>query len=525
MTELERTELETSTAAFASQLSIPYYDTRAELDIVPLIGKLTLEGMAAYKIVPLKATKTELVLGITENTDRSQLDALKARLSAYAISFQFISRYGWDSIYRRFGLSDYLRMISTVDYKWLEQKLVTAEPKLMFEPLAQLAYLIGASDIHLEPGEISARVRFRIDGTLQPILEIPRERYDLLTSDLQLRAGAKWNADTPQSGRVSLELDSKEGGIEQVNMRLETIPSLHGQDVVIRLFNRAAGYMKIENIHLTPAQEAALIKAIAHPKGLILAVGPTGSGKTSTLYSIMNHLNSPNSKLVSLEDPVEYELKGVIQIPVRSDEKESFTEKLRAVLREDPNVVMIGEIRDADTAKTALQAALTGHLVLSSFHAASAATAVTRLMDMNGQNSLLASALRMIMAQRLVRKLCISCKVSYEPTKLELLQIKTSLHGLAESIQPKVEALKLFKPVGCNKCNNFGYTGRIVIVEQLQMTVEMEDLIGSSTKATTASAIELLATKQGMHTLIQNGVFAAITGDTSLDEVYRAIGD
>jgi len=525
MTEQERTELETSASQFASQISVPYYDSRAELDIVPLIGKLTLEGMNAYKIVPLAATKTELTLGITDNTDRSQLDGLKARLSAYTVTFQFISRYGWDAIYRRFGLSDYLRMITTSDYKWLEQKLINAEPKLMFEPLAQLAYLIGASDIHLEPGETSARVRFRIDGTLQPILEIPRDRYDLLTSDLQLRAEAKWNADTPQSGRVSLELGSKEGGTEQVNMRLETIPSLHGQDVVIRLFNRSAGYMKIENIHLPAKQEEALLKAISHPKGLILTVGPTGSGKTSTLYSIMNHLNSPNSKLVSLEDPVEYELKGVIQIPVKSEEKESFTEKLRAVMREDPNVVMIGEIRDADTAKTALQAALTGHLVLSSFHAASAATAVTRLMDMNNQNSLLASALRMIMAQRLVRKLCEVCKSPYEASKAELLEIKTSLYGLKAAEMPKLEGLKLFKAVGCNKCNNFGFRDRIVIVELLQMTREMEDLIGSSTKATTSSAIEHLATSQGMFTLIQNGVLAAISGNTTLEEVYRAIGD
>jgi type II secretory ATPase GspE/PulE/Tfp pilus assembly ATPase PilB-like protein len=525
MTELERTQLETATAQFAAQISIPYYDSRTELDIVPLIGRLTLEGMAAYKIIPLAATKTEMVLGISENTDRSQLDALKARLSAYTLSFRYVSSYGWDQIFRRYSLSDYLKMIATGDYSWLEQKLINAGPKVMFEPLSQLAYLIGASDIHLEPGDTSARVRFRIDGTLQPILTIPRERYDLLTSDLQLRAGAKWNADTPQSGRVSLELTSKSGATEQVNMRLETIPSLHGQDVVIRLFNLAAGFMQIKNIHLPAAQEAALLKAISHPKGLILAVGPTGSGKTSTLYSIMNHLNSPNSKLVSLEDPVEYELAGVIQIPVRSDEKESFTEKLRAVLREDPNVVMIGEIRDADTAKTALQAALTGHLVLSSFHAASAATAVTRLMDMNGQNSLLASALRMIMAQRLVRKLCESCKTAYEPSKAEILQIKTSLHGLAAAVQPKLEGLKLFKAVGCSKCNNFGYSGRLVVTEQLETSPEMESLIGSGTVATTASAIELLATQQGMITLAQNGVLSAIAGITTLEEVYRAIGD
>jgi type II secretory ATPase GspE/PulE/Tfp pilus assembly ATPase PilB-like protein len=199
MTDQERATIETATASFAEQIKLPYFDTRTEIDIVPLIGKLTLDGMNAYKIVPIKAVATELVLGISESTDRSQLDGLKARLSAYTVSFVFISTVGWEQLYRRFGLSDFVRMVETGEYKWLQDKLTTAEPKLMFEPLAQLAYLIGASDIHLEPGAMGARVRFRIDGTLQPILEIPRERYDLLTSDLQLRAGAKWNANTPQS--------------------------------------------------------------------------------------------------------------------------------------------------------------------------------------------------------------------------------------------------------------------------------------------------------------------------------------
>lgn len=525
MTTQERQQIEAATASLAAQLKLPYLDTRTEIDIVPLVGKLTQEGMIAYHIVPVGLKGTELTLGISDTTDRSQLDGLRTRLSAYTLTFALISTPGWDELLRRFGLSDYIRMVETGDYTWLTDTLTKAEPKKMFEPLAQLAYLIGASDIHLEPGAEAARVRFRLDGTLQPIIQVPRERYDLLTSDLQLRAGAKWNADTPQSGRVSLELVSQAGTTEQVNMRLETIPSLHGQDVVIRLFNLAAGFMTIDHINLPQDQKAVLLAAIAHPRGLVLVVGPTGSGKTSTLYSVMNHLNSPNSKLVALEDPIEYELPGVIQIPVRSEESESFADKLRAVMREDPNVVMIGEIRDADTAKTALQAALTGHLVLSSFHASSAATAITRLMDMNGQNSLLASSLRLVMAQRLVRKLCAACKATYAPSEAELLSIRTSLRDLAPAALPPLEGLKLYRATGCNQCHHLGFRGRIAVVEQLQMTPELESLIGTATQATTASAIELLATQQGMVTLAQRGVLIAVSGETTLEEVYRAIGN
>jgi type II secretory ATPase GspE/PulE/Tfp pilus assembly ATPase PilB-like protein len=339
-----------------------------------------------------------------------------------------------------------------------------------------------------------------------------------------MRAGVKWGGDDPQGGRVSLSIINDDGDESQLNMRLETIPSLHGEDVVIRLFNLSIKYLTLKNLQLSKHHQEVLLRCVAHPRGMVMTVGPTGSGKTSTLYSIMNHLNNPEIKIVTLEDPIEYELTGISQVPVRSDNQELFMSKLRAVLREDPNIIMIGEIRDADTAKTALQAALTGHLVLSTFHATNAAAAISRLMDMIGENVLLASSIKLIMAQRLVRKLCDVCKTHTLATKAELLQIKAALEDLPESDYPSLEGLKLSKPVGCPACHHFGYNGRINIVEQLEITPKMEALIAKGT-ATTSIAIEQAAIKEGMVTILQDGVIKAIQGITTLEEIYVQVGE
>jgi type II secretory ATPase GspE/PulE/Tfp pilus assembly ATPase PilB-like protein len=522
MNETERAKAEVATHAWADQVNLPYFDTTKAIEVRPLLGKLTLAGMDAYQIVPLAITGTALTVGINDKTDRAQLDNIKARLAAYQVTFVVVSQPGWHQIYNRIQLGVNQSAIEG-NYSSFNDRVNNAEPKKQFEVIAQLAFQLGASDIHLEPSEDRARIRFRIDGTLHPIITLSHERYDLLTSDLQMRAGAKWGGDVPQAGRIQIPLISPEGEIGPVNMRLETIPSLHGQDVVIRLFTLNVAYLKLDALALSQKQRELLTRLISHPRGLILTVGPTGSGKTSSLYAIINQLNTPETKIVTLEDPVEYELEGVSQLPVRSEDAQLFMDKLRAVLREDPNIIMIGEIRDADTAKTALQAALTGHLVLSTFHAASSATAVTRLMDMIGENPLLASSVRLVMAQRLLRRLCPDCRTSSAPTAEEMLEIKTALHDLAPELQPKYETIKLNRPKGCPKCHNFGYRGRVGLFEQLEITPEMEVLIGRGAAAT-SQAIETLAVKEGMVTLLQDGVLKAIAGETSLAEVYQAVG-
>lgn len=524
MDTAQRDQLETATAGFAVQLGIPYFDTRQPIDIKPLVGKLTLVGMQAYGIVPIALDGNKLTIGTSEETDRAQLESLRHRLAGYQVEFVFISQFGWNRLFNRFSVASNADILESGDFSALDEQLMNIEPKFMFEPLAQLAYQLGASDIHVEPGEHDARIRFRIDGTLHPITTLPKDRYDLFASDLQMRAGVKWGGDEPQGGRVSLQIINDEGDQAQLNMRLETIPSLHGEDVVIRLFNLSVKYLTLDNLQLTPQHRETLLRCVSHPRGMVMAVGPTGSGKTSTLYSVMNYLNNPEIKIVTLEDPIEYELTGISQIPVRTDNQQLFTDKLRAVLREDPNIIMIGEIRDADTARTALQAALTGHLVLSTFHANNAAAAVARLMDMIQENPLLASSVKLIMAQRLVRRLCDACKQGVEPTPAELSQIKAALEGLSETDYPALDGLLLYQPVGCPVCHHFGFQGRINILEQLEITPKIEELIARGT-AITAEAIEQAAIKEGMITLLQDGVIKAMQGLTPLDEIYVQVGE
>jgi type II secretory ATPase GspE/PulE/Tfp pilus assembly ATPase PilB-like protein len=526
MTDEQRAEIEIATAALAEQIGIEYFDTRPKIDISPLLGKLTIQGMEAYGIVVLALTSNVLTLGINEGTNRDLLDTLTARLAGYEVGYRLISIIGWTRLFNRYAIAQNGDVLESGDFSIFSERLATLEPKFMFEPLAQLAFQLGASDIHIEPGQKSARIRFRIDGTLHPILELTTQRYELFASDLQIRANVKWGSDEPQGGRLSTRAINDDGDEVDLNMRLETVPSLHGQDVVIRIFNLSEKYLTLENLQLTKSQQATLERAVAHPRGMVLAVGPTGSGKTSTLYSIMNHLNNPEVKIVTLEDPIEYELEGISQVPVHSENQQSFIDKLRAVLREDPNIIMIGEIRDADTGKTALQAALTGHLVLSTFHASSAAAAVSRLLDMvGGENPLLASSIRLIEAQRLVRQLCPHCRSKSSPTKQQLLEMKTVLEGLDADLLPNFEHIKINRAVGCDKCHHFGYLGRLSLVEQLVMTPQLETLITRATSATTTLAIEEVARRDGMITLLQDGILKVIEGKTSLEEVYAAVGE
>ena len=520
----QRDEIESAAEGFATQLGMPYFDTRKKIDIKPLIGKLTLVGMEAYGIVPIALDGNKFTIGTSEETDRDQLPSLTQRLAGYKVEYVFISQFGWNRLFNRFTVAGNNDILDSGDFSLINQQLLNIEPKFMFEPLAQLAYQVGASDIHIEPGEHDARIRFRIDGTLHPITTIPKDRYDLFASDLQMRAGVKWGGDEPQGGRVSLGVINDDGDEAQLNMRLETIPSLHGEDVVIRLFNLSIRYLTLKNLQLSKHHLDVLLRRVSHPRGMVMTVGPTGSGKTSTLYSIMNELNNPEVKIVTLEDPIEYELIGISQVPVRSDNQQLFMEKLRAVLREDPNIIMIGEIRDADTAKTALQAALTGHLVLSTFHATNASAAISRLMDMIGENPLLASSVKLIMAQRLVRRLCDNCKATVEPTKEQLAQIKAVVETLPAGSYPPLDTLQLAEPVGCQICHHFGYTGRINIIEQLEITPKMEALIAKGTAAT-AVAIEQAAVKDGMITILQDGVLKAMAQITTLEEVYAQVGE
>jgi len=296
----------------------------------------------------------------------------------------------------------------------------------------------------------------------------------------------------------------------------------------MRLFNLKQDMYNLDRLGLSPDQRSVVDGIIAKPNGLVLVVGPTGSGKTTTLYSMLNSLNSDERKIITIEDPVEYQFAGITQISVSnptSTEEMSFADKLRAVLRLDPDIVMVGEIRDMDTAKTALQASLTGHLVLSTFHAGSAAAALTRLMDVIGQNPLFVSAIRLVMAQRLIRRLDDSSKVPYSPDESLTRKIQEVVDTLPEGLEkPNLQNLQLYQP-GSSADNPYGFRGQIAIREQFLMTGEIRTLLEQAhNRILSSQDIEEAAIKAGMRTMLQDGVLRAIAGETTIDEIYRVVG-
>jgi type II secretory ATPase GspE/PulE/Tfp pilus assembly ATPase PilB-like protein len=316
---------------------------------------------------------------------------------------------------------------------------------------------------------------------------------------------------------------NRDGAAHLLNLRVETVPTMYGQDAVMRLFNFDESLLNLDLLGIPSTQRKEIDEIVSHPRGLVLMVGPTGSGKSTTLYSMLNALNTPDRKLITLEDPIEYGLTGISQIPINTTGGQSFGDALRSVLRLDPDVVMVGEIRDSDTARTAIQASITGHLVLSSFHANSTSTAFSRMIDMIGVNPIFSSAIRLVIAQRLVRRLVDETKEEYEPDEATRNYVKKVLEGISGSVEhPDLDSFKLWRPVASDDAP-FGYKGRMVIMEQMVVDEDIQKYIRGDIEEVHPEAIEQTARDNGMLTLEQIGVLAALRGETTLDEVGRVI--
>jgi type II secretory ATPase GspE/PulE/Tfp pilus assembly ATPase PilB-like protein len=390
--------------------------------------------------------------------------------------------------------------------------------------LVKQAYKLKASDIHLENRQQIVRVRFRVDGVLHSIANLTREKFQQLSSTIAIAANIITDSPDAQTGHINKVYKMATGEDVTVNLRVETVPAAFGQDVVMRLFNKQLELLNLDSLGLSEKERNVVDDIINHPTGMALVVGPTGSGKTTTLYSLINTLKSDERKIITLEDPIEYYLDGIVQIPVLGDQKVTgFAEKLRAVLRLDPDIVMVGEIRDQDTAKTSLQAALTGHLLLSTFHASSAAAALTRMLDFIGINPLFASAIHLIMAQRLVRRLDDSTKQPYQPDEALKNQLASIINALPVGVErPNLDNVTLYK-AGKSDSNPFGYSGQLAIREQLLMTDGVQQILKLPPNQVTTVLLEERAIQDGMVTMMQDGVLKALTGVTSLEEVYRVV--
>ncbi|HET8709535.1 MAG TPA: ATPase, T2SS/T4P/T4SS family [Candidatus Saccharimonadales bacterium] len=535
MSQDARYDEELATQRRAHILGMSYFDT-SHMANRPLYKSLMpKEDMYRMKVVPLQADAANILFGITTTTSQPSMQDLQHRFLDQRVTYAIISDAGYREymrlydppkqvVYQDIGLdtAGTEELVKTVSAT-LEQ--VRADDMLAY--LVSQAHRLSASDIHVESGREDVRIRLRIDGVLHPIARISKEKYRILVSAVASAGNVSTTTDKAQQGHIAQHVKMADGKEVDVNVRLETVPTINGMDLVMRLFNMEQEMYQLDRLGLSESERHVVDGIIEKPSGLVLVVGPTGSGKTTTLYSMLNSLNSEERKIITIEDPVEYQFDGITQISVRSSEggnDDTFADKLRAVLRLDPDIVMVGEIRDNDTARTALQAALTGHLVLSTFHAADAAAALTRLMDIITKNPLFVSAIRLVMAQRLVRKLDDATKQPYEPDMQVLEMINTVVNSLPEGVKrPDLQNLTLYKP-GSSVENPYGFRGQLAVREQFLMEGEVRHLLETSTKIVSADDIRNAAIKSGMRTMLQDAILKAIAGETTIDEVFRVLG-
>lgn len=534
MSQDARRDEERSTQRRAQLLNFNYVNT-AEMTEKPLFKDLlTIPELRSLRVVPLSVTKGNILFGITTTTSQQTMQQLSQRFADNMVKYAIISETGFNEYIRLYdppkeivyqdielssaGTEDLVREVSTT----LEQ--VRADDMLAY--LVHQAHRLKASDIHIENQKEYTRIRFRIDGVLHEIARLNFDKSRILLSAIASGANVSTNSDEAQQGHISRKVMMADGEEVNVNLRIETVPTLHGMDVVMRLFNLTPEMYHLDKLGLRSDERAVIDDIISKPSGLVLVVGPTGSGKTTTLYSMLNSLNSEERKIITIEDPVEYEFEGIVQIPVRSKgiDDQSFAERLRAILRLDPDTVMVGEIRDLDTARTALQASLTGHLVLSTFHASSSAAALTRMMDVIQGNSLFVSAIRLVMAQRLVRRLDDDIKQEYHLTDAEKQTIRSIIETLPKGVErPNIDELTFYHP-GKSDENPYGFRGQIALREQFTMSKEITKVLQSTDEVVTAQDIEKAAIDSGMLTMLQNGILAVCRGETTLEEVFRVVG-
>ena len=483
--------------------------------------EVSLRFLKNYHIIGLGQTDNDVTIAMMDPEDQFTINALSLMIGKSvfvkvgllseidtAIDVQYgEDRSKMDKLIDDLALDD----LGEEDLEHLKDLASEAPVIKMVNLIMQRAIETRASDIHIEPFEQSLKVRLRVDGVLQEI-DAPNVKSTAAVIS-RIKIMAKLNIAErrlPQDGRIKIQMLGKE-----LDLRVSTIPTMYGESVVIRLLDKENTVLDFEALGFSGRHLQNFIDVLALPHGIILITGPTGSGKSTTMYAALKQLNTPERKIITVEDPVEYQMEGINQIQAKPQIGLTFASALRSIVRQDPDVIMIGEMRDLETAKIAVQSALTGHLVLSTLHTNDAAGGITRLLDMGLEEYLLTSTVNGILAQRLVRKLCPACKISMvaAPELVKELQLQRF------SSQSEIV---LYKPVGCPACAGTGYRGRLAIIELLPMTDPIRKLIMSHEES---GAIQKLAIAEGMQTLYENGLVKVIEGITTLEEVMRVTSE
>ncbi len=482
--------------------------------IKQLISRIPTDFLKKHQILPLEGGSNGIIrVGITGPRGMEMLEDIRLMLQAdvrpVILSNEEIEEGLRSLMGERLGESDEEESLILSEDESQDLLSVSRDAPIisLVNSLFLKAVSTRASDIHIEPYEKEAKVRMRIDGILHEILTLSRTRFTSVTA--RIKVMSKLNlaeSRLPQDGRIRLR-----AGDKTIDVRVSTVPTLFGERIVMRLLDMTQRILTLEEVGLLDEQFDKVGGLIKNPYGLILVTGPTGSGKSTTLYAVLQEVHTPQRNVITIEDPVEYQISGIGQIQVNPRIGLSFANGLRSILRQDPDVVMVGEIRDEETADIAIHASLTGHLVLSTLHTNDAPTGVTRLMDMGVQGYLISSSLLGVVAQRLVRRLCPHCKQPYTPDAQQLVRL---------NIDPrKVASASFFQPGGCQRCINTGYYGRTGIFEVLTVDEDMRSLI---TRSGETVKIRQLAIQKGMSSLQKDGINKAIRGITSLEEVLQA---
>lgn len=529
--------------AYGEAFSIPFIELKDKQIPPKLLDYIPQAVAKKYKAIPFAQTEGVFHVAMVDPLDLQAIEFIERKtglqVEAYVATEKDILRAIEEQYGRSLGehVSAAVEEVSQEILKINESiKDISKEGETLRDaPVSRIvgrvleyAVKLKASDIHIEPSEADTRVRYRVDGILQDRIALPKTVHDSVIARIKVLSQLKIDEKRiPQDGRFKIQVNDT-----LTDLRVSTLPTINGEKVVIRLLKEEGTNYTMKDLGLRGTALRRFEEALLRPNGIVLVTGPTGSGKTVTLATSLFKLNTIRVNIITLEDPVEIRVAGVNQVQINPQAGLTFASGLRSILRQDPNIIMVGEIRDGETASLATQAALTGHLVLATLHTNSASGALPRLLDMGIESFLLSSTVNVVLAQRLVRKICENCKESYDAPAEVIKDIKRTLGSLAESYVPgpdekEIEEdikefntgrIKLFRGKGCEKCNSTGYSGRIGIFEVLDMSEKISKLV---LERRPASEIELTAVKDGLVTLIQDGYLKVLEGITTIEEVMR----
>ncbi|HDP24187.1 MAG TPA: type II secretion system protein GspE [Deltaproteobacteria bacterium] len=502
---------------------IPLVQIISELEVDPaILDKLPVSFLRRYSMVPIKHQDNTLLVAVHNPADQEPLFDITKILSLRDVRRVLAPRQEIHAAINRLvemkeeSAKDVMEDIEEEEDEILKE-LENIQDITVMETEAPIIRLVNrlmvqafrerASDIHVEPYQTDVKVRFRVDGILHDVLSLPKRIHSAVVSRIKVMASLNIaEKRLPQDGRIGIKL-----GDHSVDLRISCVPTVNGERVVMRILDKSSVLLGLEELGFYPQDLAIIERLVKQEHGIILVTGPTGSGKTTSLYSMLNRINSPDKNILTIEDPIEYQLKGIGQIPVNTKVGLTFASGLRSIVRQDPDIILVGEIRDLETAEISIQAALTGHLVFSTLHTNDSSSAITRLIDMGIEPFLVTSSVNSIVAQRLVRKICPSCRQEYFPESESLLEI-----GLSKEMIHKDGYL--FRGAGCKDCLETGYKGRTGIYEVLNMSDTIKTTI---LKTSDSNLIKKVAVEEGFHTLREDGARKVEDGITTIEEVLR----